>query len=415
MKKLVLACALAASIAACSDEQPSGKFHRSTATADALVGTTGAHSVQRDVTASGYCLDCHAQYATGGHPLGVSLPEAAMLFPGQYFAAPADPAIVLVNGATVECSSCHDDGAAGLPFLTTTTSSCDACHDKDGVPAPDAAVPTVSLAPLSSPARGTISVSASVADDVGVVRAQLRVGCDPYATGAPLATVLYPAAAVTFSLDTTTLPDGATCVEVRVHDAAQHAASATATVTIDNGAPTVAIAGPQAGALVRGTVAISATGTWVSRAELWAGAAPGTLVSTIEPTTGSFTLPLDTTTLPDGLTDLVVRVYDSAQQVASAATTLRIDNGAPVVAITSPADGASLKGAVTLGAAASDGVGVARVDFYVDGVLLATSTGPAYSATWTPVRHSGIHALEAVATDLAGNVATSPKVTVLAR
>ncbi|MHA1228420.1 MAG: Ig-like domain-containing protein [Candidatus Hodarchaeales archaeon] len=43
------------------------------------------------------------------------------------------------------------------------------------------------------------------------------------------------------------------------------------------------------------------------------------------------------------------------------------DTTAPTVSITSPADGATVSGTVTVEASASDNVGVDRVEFFVDG------------------------------------------------
>jgi subtilisin family serine protease len=84
-----------------------------------------------------------------------------------------------------------------------------------------------------------------------------------------------------------------------------------------------------------------------------------------------------------------------------------VDNVAPSVVITSPPNWVTLrKGSVVpIVASASDNVGVARVEFYVDGVLKCVDTTAPYSCNWTVGTQRGllIYFLEALAWDAAGN------------
>ena len=87
----------------------------------------------------------------------------------------------------------------------------------------------------------------------------------------------------------------------------------------------------------------------------------------------------------------------------------------PTVSLTAPANGATVSGtAVTVSASASDNVGVAGVQFSLDGVNLgAEDTVAPYSVSWnTTVATSGTHILTAVARDAAGNTATAVGVSV---
>src|SRR3989449_531001 len=87
----------------------------------------------------------------------------------------------------------------------------------------------------------------------------------------------------------------------------------------------------------------------------------------------------------------------------------------PTVSISVPANGVTVSGtAVTVSASASDNVGVAGVQFKLDGVNLgAEDTVAPYSATWnTTLATSGTHSLTAVARDAAGNTATAVGVSV---
>jgi poly(hydroxyalkanoate) depolymerase family esterase len=79
----------------------------------------------------------------------------------------------------------------------------------------------------------------------------------------------------------------------------------------------------------------------------------------------------------------------------------------PTVNISAPAGGSNVSGTVTVTATAADDTGVARVEFFVDGELLATDTSAPYSFAWnTAAESNGPHALKAVAFDTAGQSAT---------
>ena len=91
-----------------------------------------------------------------------------------------------------------------------------------------------------------------------------------------------------------------------------------------------------------------------------------------------------------------------------------LDKTAPVVSISSPAAGATVNGTVTVSAQATDNVGVASVQFRLDGVNLgALDTTSPYAASWnTTTATAGSHSLRAVAKDAAGNTTTSTALTV---
>jgi hypothetical protein len=83
------------------------------------------------------------------------------------------------------------------------------------------------------------------------------------------------------------------------------------------------------------------------------------------------------------------------------------DTTAPTVNVTAPTNGATVSGTVTITASASDNVGVSRVEFFVDGALVGTSTSSPYSFGWSSTSAAnGSHALMAKAYDAAGNVGT---------
>jgi peptidoglycan/xylan/chitin deacetylase (PgdA/CDA1 family) len=85
------------------------------------------------------------------------------------------------------------------------------------------------------------------------------------------------------------------------------------------------------------------------------------------------------------------------------------DTTAPTVALTAPADGATLSGtAVPLAANASDASGIDHVDFLADGAVIATATTAPYTATWDSTAFpNGPLGVSARAVDTAGNSTVS--------
>lgn len=101
---------------------------------------------------------------------------------------------------------------------------------------------------------------------------------------------------------------------------------------------------------------------------------------------------------------------DVAQAGASVQGGGRSDRKAPTVSISSPASGTAYTSAqsVTIAAAASDNVGVTRVEFYDGSTLAGTDTTAPYSFAWSVTSaKNGNHSWKAKAYDAAGNSTTS--------
>ncbi len=90
------------------------------------------------------------------------------------------------------------------------------------------------------------------------------------------------------------------------------------------------------------------------------------------------------------------------------------DTTPPAVSITAPSAGATVSGAVTVNATASDAGTVADVQFKLDGANLGPEdTSAPYATNWdTTTASNGSHSLTATARDAAGNQATSAAVAV---
>lgn len=121
-----------------------------------------------------------------------------------------------------------------------------------------------------------------------------------------------------------------------------------------------------------------------------------------------------------------VRIYNRALSQAEIQTDLftpiggapSTDKTPPTVSVTAPAAGTTLSGSVTVTASATDNVGMAGVQFLLDGANLGaevTGGGPTYVVSWnTTTAKNGAHTLSARARDSAGNtsVAANAAVTV---
>ena len=89
------------------------------------------------------------------------------------------------------------------------------------------------------------------------------------------------------------------------------------------------------------------------------------------------------------------------------------DTTPPTTSLTAPATGATITGAVSVTANASDNVGVTSVQFLLDGVVQSTDNTSPYSWSWTPTASlNGLHSLTSKAFDAANNSTTSAAVSV---
>ena len=107
----------------------------------------------------------------------------------------------------------------------------------------------------------------------------------------------------------------------------------------------------------------------------------------------------------------------AGNQTTSSQVIVTVDNTAPTVSVTAPTAGASVSGTtVPVTATAADNVGVAGVQFKLDGADLGledTSSDGGWGVSWdTIAAGNGTHTLTAVARDAAGNQTTSTPVTV---
>ncbi len=174
---------------------------------------------------------------------------------------------------------------------------------------------------------------------------------------------------------------------------------------IDIEPPSLTVTYPPEGAVLSGTVTISANASDPSGVAEVSFYVDGTLVFT--DTEAPYEYVWDTTTAADGEHTITVAASDTRGNVAEQSVAVVVDNTAPTVSITSPEEGAIVRGAVTIQVDASDATsGILSVEFYVDGDLVFTDTSPPYKYRWdTTEVTDGSHTIRVVASDEAGNTA----------
>lgn len=180
----------------------------------------------------------------------------------------------------------------------------------------------------------------------------------------------------------------------------------------DGTPPTASVTSPAGGASVSGTVTLTAA------------AADDVGVTSVQftvdnqnvgapLTTGPYTLAWNSTTVANGSHAVRVVARDAAGNTTTSSPVDIVvanpvpDGAPPTVSLTAPAAG-TVTNTVTITASATDNVGVTKVEFLVDGVVIATDTSAPYSASWnTNTSALGGHSLTAKAYDAANNSATS--------
>jgi len=273
----------------------------------------------------------------------------------------------------------------------------------------DVTPPSTSITSPSNGATltGVVVVSAVASDDVGVT------GVDLLVDGAKVGTATAPP--YTFTLNSSLAPTGPHQLQTRAQDSAENVGySAPVSVTLQNAdttPPTVSFAAPDAGGLVKGTVAVTVNASddaIVARVEIYDGT---TLLGT--PTAPPYTVSWATSAGGDGAHTLKAVAYDAAGNSAQATLAVTVDNTPPTVTWTAPADGSNVSGTVSLTATVTDSVGVARVEYWLnDYSLLGSVTAPPYTLPFYVSVYSGVLHFRARAYDTAGNMGQSALLTV---
>jgi thermitase len=215
---------------------------------------------------------------------------------------------------------------------------------------------------------------------------------------------------------TLTLRDGQHTFEVRATDATGNTDSTPAirTWSVDTTAPNAPIIDSPADNSRNNTgdITVSGTAEAGSTVELFKG---GTSRGTDEASPdGAWSIQLNG--VPNGEHTYTATAKDKAGNTSDASAEVRIivDTVAPSVSLTAPADGATVRGTVSLSSDAADNVEVERIDFLVDGSVVGTDASAPYGFDWnTTDVPDGARTIAARAHDAAGNQTTSAAHTVV--
>jgi hypothetical protein len=300
-------------------------------------------------------------------------------------------------------------------FYKRLLSSAEIVTDMNSPLAPDVTAPAVTITtPAAGTVSGTINVTATASDNIGVVGVQFLLN------GVNLGTE-DTASPYSVSWNTTTAANGTYTLTAKARDAAGNSTtSAGVVVTVNNvpdtQAPTVSITAPAAGN-ISGTVSVTASAAdniGVAGVQfLLNGVNLGT-----EVLTAPYSVSWNTTTVTNGTYTLTAKARDAAGNSTTSADVIVTvnnvpDTQVPTVSITAPAAG-NVVGTINVTASASDNVGVVGVQFLLNGVNLGTEDIAApYSISWNTLTSvNGTYTLTARARDAAGNTSTSAGVVV---
>jgi chitodextrinase len=282
-------------------------------------------------------------------------------------------------------------------------------------------LPTGSLvvtmtAPTSgSTVAGTVSVSASVSIVGSLTVSRVNFFRDGNLIGSD------SAAPYSVSWNTTSTNNGShTLTAVAIDILGIQWNSAPVTVTVSNGPPPDTTPPSVPTGLTASAVSSSQINlSWTASSDNVGVSGYRVFRNGVQIATTSATSFTNTGLSPSTTYTYAVAAFDAAGNLsaqsssASATTPAAPDTTPPTVSITAPANGATVKGTVSVSANASDNVGVVGVQFLLDNGSngSADATTAPYSISWnTATTNDGSHTITAIARDAAGN--SSPPATV---
>ncbi|MBV5339649.1 MAG: DNRLRE domain-containing protein [Deltaproteobacteria bacterium] len=368
---------------------------------------TATASQARDVTLQ---WDPSTDSTVTGYKINYNADSSATPFSGTGAIQGTSP--YNVNKVTTATVTGLDPGRAYYFAVTAYNAAGTQSSYSNIVNVAEATPPTVSI---TSPATnttvsGTVSVTASATDNVGVTKVEF------YLNGVLKTTDT--STPYLYSLNTATLTSGTYTLMAKAYDAAGNvgqSSSVSVTVVNDTTAPTVSLTSPANNATVSATTTIVASASdnvGVSKVEFYRS---GTLLYATN--VAPFSYGWNTSTVANGSYTLTAKAYDNTGNVATSANVVVTVNNTvadvtvPAVSVTAPAAGATVSGTVSVAASASDNIGVSKVEFFVNNVLAATDTASPFTYSWnTALLSNGSYSVMAKAYDAVGNIGQSASV-----
>lgn len=266
--------------------------------------------------------------------------------------------------------------------------------------------------PVAGTVNGLINITATASDNTAVAGVQFQLD------GANLGAedLLAP---FTTSWNTALVGNGSHTITAIARDAAGNTSvSEQVVVLVDNdiAGPSVEITSPTAGDVLGNIdlVAEASDPSGVAGVQFLLNGASLSAEDLVAP----YSIPWNTLSLPNGSYTLTARARDVLGNIAtSLAVVVNVNNPPdtelPLVTISSPASG-TVSGSVNVSASATDNIGIAGVQFLLNGLNLGSEdvTAP-FTVSWnTSTSPNGSYQLTAIARDAAGNLSISPAVTV---
>ena len=283
--------------------------------------------------------------------------------------------------------------------VTTTDNGGRKGYAQISVTVNNVANPTVTI---TSPASGatvggtiTITASATVASGASISSVELKVDGTSIGTDT--------SSPYSWTLNTKSYSKGTHTLNLTATDNSARKGYAQISVTFNNDPPIVSFSAPASGAVVSGTMSVSVTPT------TYAGRTTASVQLRIDSlligtlTASPYIWSINTNTLSNGAHTLNVTSTDSLGYVGYAQRSITVSNPAPVVSITSPANGAQVKGTVTVTVSATSSSTISYVALYFDSTSVGNKTASPYTFTLNTLSYAdGQHNLRAVAGDQYG-------------
>jgi uncharacterized repeat protein (TIGR01451 family) len=181
---------------------------------------------------------------------------------------------------------------------------------------------------------------------------------------------------------------------------------------IDNAPPTVEIISPTPGSTICGSVQLCANAAddiGVARVSFAYSLNGGTTFTDIGSALAApYCVTFESTSVPDGPILIQVTATDTVGNTATAQASYIVDNTPPTAAITAPPNGSEVSGTVTVVGSASDNIALNRVEWMIDGTLMAIQTVPPFDFVWDTTQFTeGPHTFTLTAIDNCGNTAVA--------
>ena len=273
--------------------------------------------------------------------------------------------------------------------------------------------PTVALTAPATGASYIAPATLALAATAAPTQAGATIGKVEFYNGS---TLLGASTTAPFAFNWTRVPVGTYSVKAKATDRfGSTAISAAASVTVKaNQAPKVSITAPVTGAsyLAPAMIDLAASASdadgSIASVEFYNGA---TRLATVTTPPYVYTW----SNVAGGSYSVTARAKDDRGVVTTSSAVAIKVNKPPTVAITAPLNNATivLPATVTVSASATDADGsVGKVEFFRDGVLVATDTASPYSYAW-PAPPPGTYVLTARSTDNLGATTTSSPITIV--